>query len=118
MGTDIKAGDRVRVVIEGVVSSAHDTGKFRVSVGGDEGHDEGGSFAWVHPDTATVEKIEPPVEVFKPGDRVRHRHSEFEVTVGEDGYLLHHTTGDHSWFPKRYDPTQFTSKWYDRVYPG
>jgi hypothetical protein len=78
-----KVGDRVRVVIEDEVSWTANS---------HEGFDTKGGCWIYHADdhTVTVEKI---VTVFKPGDRLRERGSDYQVTLGSDGYLQHFRSG-------------------------
>lgn len=104
---NLKRGDRVRVTIEGEVEFGSSFG-VDLEVGDGVVHLREGTWRGVE-----FEKIEPPVEVFKPGDRIRHRDIGFEVTIGDTGYLVHHTTGNHSWRPWRNEP--FTSELYERV---
>lgn len=77
------AGDRVRVVLEGEVGwvSGSGTGNFEVGTGD----------SYVNPDRAevvSVDKIEPPVEVFKPGDVVRERTTGVHYALAVDGWTL------------------------------
>lgn len=83
--SEIKVGDRVKVTFDGAVTHVDDSGTSCLVERG------GGSMpivTWIP--TGAVEKIEPPVEVFKIGDRVRAIDSpDIEFTIGTDGYLAH-----------------------------
>lgn len=71
-------GDRVRVVLEGEVN-----------------YSPGGFYTTRHyfsqgdPEVVSIEKIEPPVTVFKPGDVVRPKSKscEFEYLLTSDGWV-------------------------------
>lgn len=121
MGADIKKGDRVRVVIEGEVTSAADGGGFHFDVGQAAG--------WIHPDApevVSVEKIEPPVEVFGPGDVVRSiSQPDYVYLVRPNNRYIylrtHHDHHDHDapnvLVGREFGPASFgfTSKYYERV---
>lgn len=83
---DVKKGDRVKVTIEGEVTDVQATGD--VVLGGHSPSNaifrQGGNGRY----TATVEKIEPPVEVFRDGDLIRAKESPDMVIVltGDGGY--------------------------------
>ncbi|HEU5118491.1 MAG TPA: hypothetical protein VFT74_17915, partial [Isosphaeraceae bacterium] len=80
--TDFKKGDRVKVsAFEGVVRAA-DSG------GVDVESEDGKFLAWVEDvKRIQIEKIEPPVEAFKPGDTVRALGlSDMYFSLGQDGY--------------------------------
>lgn len=62
--SEFKVGDKVRVTLEGAVKNVLSSGKVHV------GYDA--QYLFIH-DPEDVEKIEPPVEVFKPGDVVRDK---------------------------------------------
>lgn len=82
--SEIKKGDRVRFTGEGVVRSVCDGDTLDVENGAGE------FIGWLLPDVdgVTVEKIEPPVETFRPGDYVRYRDiPEFTYLILEDGYV-------------------------------
>lgn len=105
MSRDIRKGDRVRVTFEATVA------------------DIGAKYYWfgdtpaaatgeVHKDTEglSIEKIEPPVETFGPGDVVRHKkHRSFRYTLGRGGYFSHQLL---EWVSTA---TQFTSEDYELV---
>jgi hypothetical protein len=106
-----KKGDRVRVVLEGEVGWVGGS-HFEFVNGADYiGHKDGKN-------TVSIEKIEPPVEVFKPGDVVRHKGNEdgHWFAIAEDGWLIvgpgwrikhHFTKGDPS--------KEFTSDVFEKV---
>lgn len=74
-----KKGDRVRVTIEGEVQRAFDSGALWLP---------GGLGSTVDPDhIVSAEKIEPPVEPFKPGDFVREISSGQVFYVAKGGYV-------------------------------
>ena len=102
-------GDRVRVVLEGKVLG---TDKNGFSLGAYDGN-------FIIPGAehvVSIEKIEPPVEVFKPGDVVRAKWNDgFLYSLGRDGYFSHSSA---LWFPYEDSITQakdFTSRVYERV---
>ena len=104
-------GDRARVSFEGEVTRVlemHDRpGHYELRI------DVLGTEQYVSTDSANVAKIAPAVEIFKPGDVVRHlRNPMFVYTVGRDGFLAHHTGG---WVK---DDEPFTSEYYERVNIG
>lgn len=100
----IKFGDRVRVTFEGKwTGRAADTESVTFI--------DGTNVPTPTRTNVTVEKIEPPVEVFKPGDTVRDRNArDYIFTIGRSGYFDHHNalwnSGDHE---------PFTSKEFERV---
>lgn len=103
---DIKKGDRVKVTIEGEVSYVGETW-LTINHNHDVAYKEPG---------AMVEKIEPPVEVFKPGDVVRVRGWEGEgglLHLAHGGYINEYHTlfqRDREWMEK-----EFTSERYEKV---
>lgn len=106
----VKVGDRVKVTIEGKVTGLID-GEICVETGeSDHG------YAFVGPGYAgLVETVEPPVEVFKPGDVVRDRGvTGYVRAVGHDGWV-NLTTGQVV-VGIRDANTRFTSEHYERVY--
>jgi hypothetical protein len=114
--TEFKKGDRVRVTFDGAVTDAPTFVK-RLRVTTDD-HKYGvrGSLAWV--EVEHVEKIEPPVEVFKPGDRLRRKGWEgaYEITLGSEGYLQHLTSGGVSYSTYTASPREFfNSENFDKV---
>lgn len=106
--SEIKKGDRVRFTGEGVVRSVCDGDTLDVENGAGE------FIGWLLPDVdgVTVEKIEPPVETFRPGDYVRSK--------GEPGSPIRLLTVD-GWVNletlKHCGDTRikFTSETYERV---
>lgn len=96
--SEYKVGDRVKVTLEGEVTSVCANG-FVLS--------EGYYFA---PEDVTL-TIERVVEVFKVGDRVVSRsRPSYEYTIGRDGYYSHEVN-------KWWDTCEsFTSKHYELVY--
>lgn len=103
-------GDRVRVVLEDEVRGVESDG-FVVGDAADANYIQPGAEHVV-----SIEKIEPPVEVFKPGDVVRSKdHPELVYLLdGEDGYsvfqygkggLVYHGANNR----------RFTSRRYERV---
>lgn len=111
--TDIKKGDRVRVTFESVASEVSSVG-----LNLHNGH----TFVNIKQEGVTVEKIEPPVEVFKPGDVVRN--SAWTYALGTDGFLTiasayGHPVGTFSRYGEngRYEASDFTTKWFERVNP-
>lgn len=92
-------GDRVRVVLEGEVGLVTD--------------------GWVYLDGASVpieraisvEKLEPPVVKFGPGDTVRNKtFGGLLYTLGDDGYFAHR---DNEWCHGGQD--YFDSRHYEKV---
>ena len=108
--TDIKKGDRVRVALEGVVQRTFDNGNLWL-----ESSDFGTAIDGTH--VISVEKIEPPVEVFKPGDVVRSLATGSYWYLATNGYVRM-TSAD---FPEPVefyeytDSTEFTSDEYEKV---
>ena len=68
MSETLKTGDRIRVTIEGEYTSGE-----HIKYPGTYGPERLFEVMSSGRDTVTVEKIEPPVVVFKPGDRVRDK---------------------------------------------
>lgn len=120
--SDIKAGDRIKVTKEFEVTVRYAARSYQ---GFDVTYDDGSTSPSINvgrDGVVRVEKIEPPVEVFKPGDRLRRKgwgDAAFEITLSEDGYLQHFVTGRTAYYA--YDannPTEFSSKDYEKVYSG
>lgn len=107
MSSEIKVGDKVRINAEGTVLEVSSFGDLKVS------HSDGYDVSWFH--SRSVEKIKPPVEVFKPGDRVRLKSdSDCEFTLADSGFLAHWSSGQVDWISS---PTSiFTSKGFTLVY--
>lgn len=103
-------GDRVRVVLEDEVRGVESDG-FVVGDAADANYIQPSAEHVV-----SIEKIEPPVEVFKPGDVVRAKWNDsFLYSLGRDGYFSHSSA---LWFPYENSITQekdFTSRAYERV---
>lgn len=98
---NLKKGDRVRVTIESEVAGVASMG-----LNLHDGH------TWVNTakEGVTVEKVEPPVETFKPGDVVRQRYGFRHVYFVRPKGFTNLTEG------KEYDyPFEFTSEFYERV---
>lgn len=102
-------GDRVRVVLEGEVVEALSSTTFTVGEAG----------TWENlinqerEHVVSVEKIEPPVEVFGPGDTVRSRfYPNLVYSIGDDGCYAHHAR---EWRPAGEDDSYFTSATHERV---
>jgi hypothetical protein len=104
-----KKGDHVRVVIEGVVE--REVSDFGILVNNTDGK----WLAELYTDRpgVTVEKVESPVEVFKPGDVVQsratgYRYARYAIARGGYTDLLNGI-----W---RAEPgTTFTSRYYEKV---
>ena len=79
-------GDRVRVVLEGEVRA---TNGMYTNVQNDEGE----WLAEFKHELVPVEKIEPPVTIFKPGDRIRALGGGNEYTLADAGYVSHGSAG-------------------------
>lgn len=102
-----KAGDHVRVTLEGRVTTAS-SWFFEVECS------DGRFNRFSEKADITVEKIEPPVEVFKPGEVIRHKGSGVVLALAEVGFL----NIDHKRFYRYVDaghPEHFTSEHYERV---
>lgn len=99
-------GDRVRVVLEGEVKHVYSDGDLHIESAKyykTEVPREG---------IISIEKIEPPVEVFKPGDVVRGKVFGHVFTIADDGYVSHSTGA----FRPGYN--EFTSRGYEKVSLG
>lgn len=107
---DIKKGDRVKVTIEGEVANTT-THDYVVGIGG-----HNAVFARNPRDyTVTVEKIEPPVEVFKPGDVVRDKGvPDFLYSIGPSGYTQL-SDGSHFKWDSCLGSDHFTSREFEKV---
>ena len=104
----VKKGDRVRVVLEGEVASVH---------GQDVLIDSGSRLKHVvvEDHVVSIEVLKPPVERFKPGDRLRRKDFEpgYEITLADEGYLQHFSNGTVHYFSHRSDV--FNSDSYELV---
>jgi hypothetical protein len=103
------AGDRVRVVAEGEVESADEHG-FTI----------GPQFPVIYEDDkdliVSIEKIDPPVVTFKPGDAVRDSRTKSVYSIGRTGYLSHLDGMFYQWAPVGLtSPDYFTSRGFDKV---
>ena len=110
--TDIKKGDRVKVTLEGEVLFQGDR-----SI---EARVEDGRVVEVYAPRSPlataviIEKIEPPVKVFKPGDVVQNSAHVYALTphgfvVLDDGVFYGYGEGG------RYKVSDFTSETFDRT---
>jgi len=111
-------GDRVKVTLEGEVTRVLD-----IEPGSEEVElrvEHNGRASYVYTDMATVEKVEPPVEVFGPGDVVRDRvYHNLVYTLGSDGYYSHRRdVWRANGSPDHWKAGPFTSESYERVSVG
>lgn len=113
----IKHGDKVRVTLEGTALGPCENA-VRVAFAGRE---DGqllptafeGNLIEAHEDYfVSIEKVEPPAEVFGPGDTIRYKGDpELIYSLGENGYFSHKRR---VWTPTgTYD--LFTSKRYEKI---
>lgn len=105
-------GERVRVVYEGEVSSSDDVG---FTVEGEL------PVLWEDQSLVSIEKIEPPVEVFGPGDVVRSKNGTGTRALGKTGYIrLDREVGAFFAYGSEFAKSlsDFTSKNYERVELG
>lgn len=141
-----KVGDRVRVVLEGEVAQVYSDGDFGIELvehyRTDFPHEADISVEKIEPgailpDGLTIsedgshlnwlgenyvrQQVEEPVEVFKPGDRVRSLAGGAEYTLADLGYISHGSerTGKRGrWMAYTNSATQeshWTSRDYERV---
>lgn len=107
-------GDRVRVVFEGEVSYINNTGTLLdlwVSKDGE-------MIGTLYSEHLSIEKIEPLVEVFKPGDVVRSKSiARFRYVIGRDGYFSFQGN-DFREHDEDFMEQNFTSERYERVELG
>lgn len=107
---DFTRGDRVKVTMEGVVRAVHGA---VVSVNDDEGKWLGEVNYLKNP----VEKIEPPVEVFEPGDIVRHKESGGIYLITKSWGSV--AVGDGTVYGPSLSPAKgFTSDFWEKVELG
>lgn len=102
-----KDGECVRVVYEGVANNIG-------SIGFDIGE---APFLFEDTGLVSIEKLEPPVEYFKPGDVVRYKglNGEYVFVLGKRGYFdLHNAV----WNEGESNLDQFTSERYEKVSLG
>lgn len=107
-----EVGDRVRIVIEGDVRSVDSNGDF---------YTKDNCFEPGQDTIVSIEKVKPPVEVFKPGDVVRHKRQRFVVALDRSGYtyLSESANNGHRFaYEQGYEPDDFTSEDYERVELG
>lgn len=110
-------GDRVRVVLEGTVDIGS-AGYVTLIPDGRDAASIGLSRPRMEEFNVSIEKIEPPVEVFGPGDVVRHLGNKVSrYAIGHNGYFSFQGNDfrehDESFLQKT-----FTSKDYVRVELG
>lgn len=105
---DIKVGDHYRVILEGPWEG--DTPTTTEEIASLLRHDD---YLITESDKVKVEKIEPPVEVFKPGDLVRDKEEGWVFAIGEGGYLR----TDDRYGARAFQQSGhvFTSKNYEKV---
>lgn len=106
-GSEFKRGDRVRVVLEGEIGTVGRTGSFLLGRRAENHIDPN------YEHVVSVEKLEPPVEVFKPGDVVRSKggYDLWFITRGGYAYANGPNAGAH--FEDGGEP--FTSQLYEKV---
>lgn len=109
--SDIKYGDHVRITIEGEWGGSDlSEGEMPHSIT---------TLGRYGDDTWTVEKIEPPVVQFQPGDRLRSKvGSAFEVTLGHEGYIHHGAANiftKYSGGPGKPESMGFNSSRYEKI---
>lgn len=116
----LKAGDRVRVVIEDTVESVS---LCRAPAGQrldlTNAHDEECGM-WVlesDPTLVSVEKLKPKPEVFKPGDRLRRKNwaAPYEITLASEGYLQHLPGGHVGYYTDDVPRDRFNSDCYEKL---
>lgn len=108
----IKVGDHYKITIEGKWQ-----GQYATSTAELAGMVLDGGFDPDETDEVSVEKIEPPVETFKPGDRLRRKaFGGYEITLADEGYLQHLSSGVsfHNYTPSS-SPEFFNSEKFERV---
>lgn len=112
MAAGYKKGDRVRVTLEATVTHPFTDDDAGLSVRFDDdvlGECTIGS-SQVKRGEVSFEKIEPPAEVFGPGDVVRSKTTGTVRTLGYGGWV-NHATGN--WYPDK--NSRFTSGECERV---
>ena len=114
--SELKIGDRVRLVYEGTYKS----------LGGDTRgvEPDGHADVFLYESHAlaaakSVEKIEPPVEQFGPGDVVRRQGNGKPMVLGPDGYTYMNTGNYYTYAGRapdvKYAREDFTSGRFERV---
>ena len=116
MGAEFKVGDQVKVALEGEVTRVLKYGGFgddcfelRIQMYGSL-HPH-----YVYTDSAIIEKAEPPVEVFKPGDIVSDAFGTVRV-IAQGGWVRLDNGKFYS--TKDAEPIAFTSEHFERVQVG
>lgn len=108
MSTDIRVGDTVKVTFEAEV----------IKAGPRELYIDAGKAAgtiWVAREHADVEKVEPPVEAFGPGDVVRNPVTGQTYTLAQDGWIMHYSGARFTCARTDSPMSQFTSEDFERV---
>lgn len=106
-------GDRVRVVLEGEVLPDHEYGGFSIGTGVNSNFITHGAEHLV-----SVEKIEPPVVTFQPGDVVRGKSTGHVFLIREGGrWIALKNTHYGAGYESR-TSVDFTSKNYELVSLG
>lgn len=102
-GELIRDGDYVRVVSEGmwVNQPGAKPAYYGIQPGGDVFECEVDENT-----TMTIEKIEPPVVTYGPGQTVRSRTGKV-YSVGQDGYFSHGSGNFYEWAPVGATPSDF-----------
>jgi hypothetical protein len=104
-----KKGDRVRGVLEGEVTRADEYDPWFNLVGMPL-YSEGSA-------VVSFVKVEPPVEVFKPGDVVRNISTGATYAIGQNGWImLRGSTGRYGGSFTTGDVKQFTSDAFETIY--
>lgn len=109
----VKVGDYIRIVIEGPWDGSGEVLDYGVQPREDERTEW-----YANPgDVVTIEKIDPPVETFGPGDLVRGRDGGSVVALGLDGFFNlgsgeFFTYGQNGFY---LTPEKFTSRRFKRV---
>lgn len=115
--TEIKTGDRVKVTIhEAVVTHAYGPNDIGLDI--EFNHDTVLlNDSYLRNGGATVEKIEPPVWVFSPGDVVRSKSSGHTYAITHTGWVpLHDAYGELGSTNHATDCYfEFTSQFYEKV---
>lgn len=118
--TDIKVGDRVRVTFEGTVGEVLRLGDNNTvyGLGFVNQYGNGSHTIFTNQEGVTVEKVEPPVETFGPGDLVRSKVDGGIRALASHGYVriprgefFRYDDGRRG----AYSLKEFTSKNHERV---
>lgn len=116
MSAPIRMGDRVKVTLEGEVTRILD-----IEPGSEEVElrvEVNGRAHFVYTDTASVEKVAPPAEVFGPGDVVRNPKTKRVYTLAKDGWVMHGKGAEFTPARSGSPMSQFTSDVFERVQVG